>query len=394
MKTSVSTIQATLSAELKREISSPWRDRGVRAGLDSLHPLHRSKAITSFASPNVLGIFEHKSILQAIIRSLRNNQGELGVGRTDGANSILRDSCEDRIASFFGDESGLLFNSKNQAILTLITALATQNLVVIGHTLTQLPLADGCALIEAPYEEYSSLDELRDILARSKNHTRKLVFAEPVGLVTGATTDITSLFSILEANDCWGVLDETAAVVHTGLRGAGSAEAIPTHPNLLARLTSARSFLGTGLAGLSCSKQLRELLLTRSRYLQVDPPPPPAEIAGFRAAIDVVEMAVSRRQLLKSRALHIRSEIQQQGWAVVSDDDTPTIALWQDSLEQGERLKEALLQRKILVELTPAKTMLRTGSVVRIHPALDHTDSEIASICDSLAAIKTRLSSD
>lgn len=393
MKKTTSTIQATLSAELKREIISPWRDRGVRAGVDSLHPLYRSEVITSFASPNALGLFEHKSILHAVVRSLRNNQGELGVGRTDGANSVLRDSCEDRIASFFGDESGLLFNSKNQAILTLITALTTHNIVIIGHSLTQLPLADACALIEAPYEEYSSLDELRVVLARSKNYARKLVFGEPVGLVTGASTDVLSLCSLLEANDCWGVLDETAAVVHSGLRGAGSAETIPTHPNLLARLTSAKPFLGIGLVGLTGSKELREVLLTRSRYLQADPPPPPAEIAGFRAAIDVVEMAVSKREQLQARNLHIRSEIQEQGWTVVSDPHTPAIALWQDSLEQGERLKEALLQRRILVELIPAKTMLHTGSVIKIHPALGHTDTEIASICEGLASIRARLPS-
>lgn len=390
MKKPVDTIKAILSAELAREVRSPWKDRGIRAGVDSLHPLHRSAVVTSFASPNVLGLFEHKSIFQAIIRSLKSNLGELGVGRADGANSILRDSGEDRIASFFGDEAGLIFNSKNQAILTLITALSTHDLVVIGPAYTALPLADACALIEAQYEEYSSLEELTEILAKYKGFSRKLVFSEPIALITGTAIDTPSFFSTLEANDCWGLLDETASVVHSGLRGAGSAEAFPSHPNLLGRLSSAQPFLGTGLVGLSCGRELKEVLLSRSRYLQVEPPPSPAEVAALRTAIDVAEMSVGARQQLKARADHMRTIVQEQGWKVISDLSIPSISIWQESLERGEKLKDALLQRKILVELSPAKRMLHTGSVIKINPALGHSEDEISNILNSLGVIKVR----
>ena len=383
-------IKAILTSELSQELSPVWSDSGIRAGVDSLHSLHRSEVVTSFVSPNSLGLFEHRDILKSVVSALRSSHGELGVSRVDGARSGLHDSCEDRVASFFGGDAGLIFNSKNQAILTLITSLTTSGLVVIGPAFTPLPLADACALVEAPYEEYSSLEDLKEILSRTRLLNRRLVFGESIGLISGSGLDVPAFFSILEAFDAWGILDESAFVAFSGLRGAGSSESLPTHPNLLARISSALPFMGTGIAAMSTTVELREVLLRRSRYLQFESPPTPAEFAGLRAAIDTVEMAVSRRQQLAARTLHVFETLETQGWKIISARDNPCISIWQDSIQKGIEIRSALLRRKHLIEVIPAKALLSSGCVIRVRPSILHADIEITNLLESFATVRAR----
>lgn len=383
-------IKTILSAELSQELSPVWNDSGIRSGIDSIHPLHRSEVVTSFVSPNVLGLFEHRNIFQAVVSALRNNCGELGASRIDGAHSALHESCEDRVASFFGGDTSLIFNSKNQAILTLITALATTGLTVIGPAFTPLPLADACALVEAPYEEYSSLEDLKEILNKNRSLNRRLVFGESMGLITGGELDVPAFFSILETFDAWGIVDESAFIAYSGLRGAGSSELVPTHPNLIARISSAVPLMGIGIAAMSMSVELREILLRRSRYLQCESPPNPAEVSGLRAAIDTIEMAVSGRQQLAARALHVFEALEKQGWRIVSARGNPCISIWQESIQSGLEIKSALLKRKHLVEVIPAKALLSSGCVVRVRPSILHSEVEISNLLESFSTVRAR----
>jgi 8-amino-7-oxononanoate synthase len=381
-----------LSRELAIDGPSPAVDIGIRAGVDTLHVLYRSQVVTSFTSWNLLDLFDHKEVRLSAVKALEENSG-LGAaaGRFVGGLATLHTACEARVAAFLGAESGLLFSSKNQAVLTLITALSKEGVVVIGPALSTLPLADACSLVELEYAEYENLDELRQLLERYKSSKRVIVVGESMAATTGKILEVPLFLGIVEQSGAWGVLDESAAVAHSGLRGAGSAEQVPASPSLLARLCGCGALVGVEVAAIVGSQELKELLIQRSRYIRVEPPPAHTLVAALSSAIDLVEVAITQRDKLLVRSKMVQSAVRAQGWGVVSDDSVPIVSLWFDTLAKAREVQEALLQRGSVVEALAARSLRKNGAVVRAVLSSAHTDLEVARLLDGLLEIRKRM---
>jgi 7-keto-8-aminopelargonate synthetase-like enzyme len=88
----------------------------------------------------------------------------------------------------------------------------------------------------------------------------------------------------------------------------------------------------------------------------------------------------------------VNAALKAQGWGVVSDDTSPLVAIWNESHTQAREVQEALLQRGIVVDALPARSLRKMGAVVRIMLSTGHTDEEVARLMDGLLEIRKRLS--
>jgi len=388
-------MRAPLKVEIARELASELPgsglDLGLRAGVDALHPLYRSVVATSFATWNILDLWSHKDTKAASMHALEELAESSGASRYLGGLTTLHTTCEARAAQFLAGESAILFASKNQAILTLITALATGGGVVIGPAMSSLPLADACALVDLEFVECETAGEYLQSLERHQTAPRIILVAETVSATTGKRIDLTPFLTGLSTHNAWVVLDESAALAHSGLRGAGSAETLPASPNLLARIVSAPILTGGQVTALVCPQNVRELLVQRSRYLRAEPPPSAVEAASFSSSLDLCEVALTHRERLATRSRLVQLATREQGWHVVSEDDVPLVALWFDTYQQARGIQEALLQRGVVVDALPARSLRRNGAVVRILLSCGHTDLEVTRLLDSLLEIRKRI---
>jgi 8-amino-7-oxononanoate synthase len=384
-------IKVEIARELAGELPNPALDIGLRAGVDALHPLYRSGVATSFATWNLLDLWGHKDSKTAAIHALEEHSESACASRYLGGISSLHISCEARASQFLAGDAALLFATRNQAILTLVTALATGGGVVIGPAMSALPLADACALVDLEFIECETAHEYRQALERHQTAPRIMVVAETVSATTGKKLDIPAFFTALAQYNGWAVLDESAAVAHSGLRGAGSAEIMPSSPLLLARILGSSALAGGQIAALVCSHEVRELLTQRSRYLRVEPPPPAVEVASLGSALDLVEVAITHRERLAARARLVQTAVREQGWHVVSDSDVPLVSLWFETYQQARSIQEALLQRGIVVDALTARSLRRNGAVVRIILSSGHSDLEVTRLLDGLLEIRKRL---
>lgn len=385
-------LKIQLARELAFEQPSPCPDVGIRAGVDPFHPVFRSRVTTSFASWNILELHEHRDVKVVAVRAIEEHGSGAGSGRFVGGITPAHTACEIRTARFFAGESALLFSSRNQAILTTITALCGEGSVVIGPALSALPLADACALVGAEFAEFEGEEELRGLLERHRLARRVIVVAEGLSSLTGRRLNSTKYFSMLEQAGAWGIVDETAAIGHSGLRGSGSAEEAPNSPALLARLVGFNMLAAGELAALVGPIELRELLVYRSRYVRLETSPPTVSAAAVHRALDLVEVAIAHRERLLIRSKMVNAALKAQGWSVVSDDASPLVAIWCESHTQAREIQEALLQRGIVVDALPARSLRKMGAVVRILLSTGHADDEVARLMDSLLEIKKRLS--
>jgi 7-keto-8-aminopelargonate synthetase-like enzyme len=386
-----SSIKIDLARELASELPTPAIDLGLRAGLDPLHPLYRSGVATSFATWNVLNLWAHKDIKTAGVQAINAFSESACVSRYLGGLSIPHTTCEARIARFLASDAAVLFASRNQAVLTLVTALACGGGVVIGPAMSTLPLADACALVDLEYIECESLQEYQRAIQRHQAAPRILVFVETISATTGRRIELASLLGGLPQPNAWFVIDESSALAHSGIRGAGSAELLPSAPFLLARLLSAQLITGGQIAALSCSNELRDLLVQRSRYLRSEPPPSTIDVASLTAGLDLIEVALTGREKLAIRSQSVQLALREQGWQVASADDLPLVTLWFESYQQARTIQEALLARGIVVDALTARSIRRNGAVVRIILSSGHTELEVTRLLDSLLEVRKRV---
>ena len=384
-------IKAELLRELTLDVGAPPADTGIRYGRDPFHPMYRGRPIVSFASWDLLHIQPHREIANGLVRALM----EFGIGATAArsvggvTNAIER--AEGRLSRFFAAETAILFGTKNQAVLTMITALCGEGVLVVASPLCSLPLADACALVGAEFVECESVDNLRSTLGRYSLLRRVIVVVEASSPLTGEPVDISGWVVTAELAGAWVVIDETTALGLSGMRGAGSAEILPTSPALLARLVGFQYVIGSEVCAVVGSVELRELLLKRSRYLRHEAPPSSFAARLADLVIDIVELALLPREMLAARSAIVYRALRAQGWQLSSILPSPIMSLWFDSLQKARDVQQAMLQRGVLVEALPARSLRRNGAVVRALLSNAHAQEEVDDLLTSFGEIRKRL---
>jgi 7-keto-8-aminopelargonate synthetase-like enzyme len=219
---------------------------------------------------------------------------------------------------------------------------------------------------------------------------RLLVVAESVSPLTGETSDLVEINRVVEQCNGWLLVDESAALGLSGMRGAGSSEVLPTAPALLCRVCSFLTLVGSEVSGVVGPPELKELVLRRSRYLRFDPPPLPAVVQAVEAAIGVVELSILAREKLSARALRVHRALKAQGWKVSASEEVAIVSVSFESLQAARVVQDGLLQRGVYVEALPARGLRRNGAVVRVLLSVRHAEPEVESLLEGFAEVRQR----
>jgi 7-keto-8-aminopelargonate synthetase-like enzyme len=377
-------------------VEGPQRrlDLGVQAGHDPLRPVLGGRVLVGFTSWDLLGLHHDGQVRAALVQASGEGLGAVSCARFAGGAQVPLGRCEARIAQFFGAAAGVLFPTKNQAVISVLTAVCEPGAVVLAAHSGSLPVADACVLAQVEFQEFDGLQGLRRQLERTAAGRRVCVVLEsgsPLGL---DSDEFPQLIQLVEAFSGWLVVDESVAFGVSGLRGAGSAELFPSPPTLLCRLASFLSIAGLELCAVVGSVELRELLYRRSRYLRVEPAPSGALAAAALAALERAEVALVGRRLLAARSTALRRALRAQGWRVLGDDQSPVVALGFDSVGAAAQVGDALLQRGVLLEALPARVVGRNGAALRALVSVRHSDDDLSSLLEGLAEVRRRLLSD
>jgi 7-keto-8-aminopelargonate synthetase-like enzyme len=275
----------------------------------------------------------------------------------------------------------------------MLTTLCAEGVAVISTPLSTLPVADACSLVGAEFIECETVENLRVVLDKNPLSKRVIIMLESVSSLTGEAVDISAWLSTAAATGAWVIVDESAALGLGGLRGAGSAELAPASPALLARIVGFQYALGIDVAAIVGPIELRELLMKRSRYLKHEPPPAPIFARLAHVSIDVIELALLQREMLAARSLLVDRAIRSQAWMVAGASPSPILSIRLDSLRKAREVQEGMLQRGLLVEALPARSLRRNGAVVRALISNAHSQEEVEALLTGFAEVRKRLES-
>ena len=383
-------IKAELLRELALERIQPQSDMRVRSDFDPFHPTFRGKPVISFACWDVLGVHAHPDVLAVTARVAAKRGLATSVARVSGGTTPSLTTCEHRVAQFYGTDAATIFSTRNQCVLTAITAVCGEGVVVLSHSLSSLPIADACALVGAESVEFESEEHLRNILPNYALAKRLVVVLEGVSSMSGEINSLSTLLTGIEHVGGWVFVDDTVGLGWCGMRGAGSIDGALASPGVVGRIVGFQYGLGIECCALACSYELKELLAYRSRYLRAEVPPSDGALRSIVAGLDVVELSLRLREKLIASSSLVQAAVRAQGWRVLSAEGSPILSFWFETLQKARIVQEALLQRGIFVEALPARSLRKNGAVVRVLISNAHRHEEVQELLAGLDEVYKR----
>ena len=253
---------------------------------------------------------------------------------------------EKLLASAYGKESALVFNSGYHANVGILPALADKETLILADKLVHASLIDGIRLSGAAYKRFRHQDyeQAEQILQASvRTYKRIILVTESIFSMDGDIADLHRLVRLKqEYPTVLLYVDEAHAIGVRGKTGLGIAEESGTLPDIDLLVGTFGKALASMGAFVACSRLLHDVLVNRMRPLIFSTALPPLQVAWTSYLFQLLPHMEERRKHLQRLSASVAQALQGKGGEISSSHIIPYIV--KDS-EDCLRLAE-FLQRK------------------------------------------------
>ncbi|UQU66441.1 8-amino-7-oxononanoate synthase [Couchioplanes caeruleus] len=302
----------------QQELERQARTR-AKAGLTRrLRPRDAGDAVVDLAGNDYLGLAVHPEVVGAAVEALR----AYGLGATGSrlvrGSTRAHEALESDLAEWLGFPRALVYSSGFLANLGAIRALAGPGTLLVSDRYNHASIIDGCRasgaeVVVAPHADPAALAEIL-----TSRPGRPAVFVtESVFSVDGDLAPLADLHAVTSAHGALMLVDDAHALGVLGPEGAGgvAAAGLAGAPDVVVTATLSKSLGGAGGVVAGPEALIRHLVDTGRTFIY-DTAPPPAVVAGVRAAVRVARSADDRRRLLAERAATTVRTLGAAGFAV------------------------------------------------------------------------------
>src|SRR5271169_462965 len=292
------------------DVLSTWKAT-LGKGLRALEQQHQRRTLVeiqgvNFCSNDYLGLAEHASLREAVVRAVENSTRVGGTasrllsGQTEGWREL-----EEEFAQFAGTEAALFFGSGYAANMGLLSALVGRDDVVYSDVLNHASLIDGMRLSGARKVIYPHLDlnALENSLRQDAGAPwRRIIVTESVFSMDGDVAPLREMAALAERFGAAMIVDEAHATGVQGESGYGLAAQAGILPQVLATIHTCGKALGSAGAFVCGPAVMKDNLINHARTFIFSTALPPYFADQIRAALKLAVGMDTERQTLLNRA--------------------------------------------------------------------------------------------
>ncbi|MGH2994325.1 MAG: 8-amino-7-oxononanoate synthase [Solirubrobacterales bacterium] len=304
------------------------------------------REVLLLCSNNYLGLAEHPEVREAAAEAAMRWGAGAGASRLISGNMHLHRELEERLASFEGTGSALLFGSGYLANTGTIAALAGRGEVVFSDELNHASIIDGCRLSRAERFVYRHCD--MDHLAwglRKAGDRAALIVSDGVFSMDGDLAPLGELVELGREHRCRLLVDEAHGTGAIGPGGRGAVAAAGLGGEVDVIVGTLGKALGSYGAYVCASAEIVELLINAARPFIFSTGLPPPSVGAALAALELIESSPERVERLRRNAALMRSELREHGLErpgsgtqilpIVVGEAGTTMAMCERALERG-----------------------------------------------------------
>jgi 8-amino-7-oxononanoate synthase len=333
-----------------------------------------------FSSNDYLGLSQSQIVLDAAIEAGRR----FGVGSTGSrllsGNIPIFETFEKQIAKDKQTESALIFNSGYQANLSVLSALATEEVLkqkplILFDKLNHASLYQAIRLSGADLQRYAHLDmnRLEALLAIDrKQHNRPIfVVSETVFGMDGDIVPMTDLIGLCERFGAFLYLDEAHATGLFGPKGYGISTAFDLNRVEHVIMGTFSKAIGSSGAYIACSTGLKNYLINRCSGFIYSTALSPMVIGAAQKAWEIIAHLNRERHQLLMNAQDLRNQLQTLGFNT-GHSKTHIIPIILNNEQHVLQSQAHLLQQGFLLSAIRPPTVPPNTARLRIALTLKH----------------------
>lgn len=335
----------------------------------------RGKETILLGTYNYMGMTFDPDVIQAGKDAL----DKFGSG-TNGSrmlNGTFRDhvEAEEALKEFYGTSSAMVFSTGYQANLGIISTIAGKGDYVILDADSHASIYDGCALGNAEIVRFrhNSVEDLDKRLGRLPAEAHKLVVLEGVYSMLGDIAPLAEMVAVAKKHGAMVLVDEAHSMGFFGQNGRGVYEDQGLEGQVDFVIGTFSKSVGT-VGGFCVSSHPKfEAVRMACRPYIFTASLPPSVVATAATSIRKLRHAHNKRQHLWENARTLHGGLRAMGFklgtetpqsaiiAIILEDQTQAVAMWQALLEAG------LYVNMARPPATPAGTYLLRCSLCAEH---------------------------
>ena len=266
-----------------------------------LRPRASGEAVVELASNDYLGLAQDPRVVEAAVEALREWGASSTASRLVTGTTALHAELETELASYVGQETGLVFSSGYLANLGVITALGGPGTLLVSDDHVHASMVDACRLSRSRVEvtPHSDVDAVAKALAE-RNEPHAVVLVESVYSVLGDAAPLAELAALAVEHDAVLLVDEAHGLGVTGNgRGSAAAAGLAGVEHVVVTMTLSKSLASQGGVVLGPAL-LRDHLVNRARTFIFDTGLNPAACGAALAALRILIEDPSRPETIHS----------------------------------------------------------------------------------------------
>jgi 8-amino-7-oxononanoate synthase len=363
-----------------RMVSGP---QGPRVVLDG-------KPVLLLCSNNYLGLADHPRVREAAADAAMRWGVGAGASRLVSGNMTLHRRLEERIASFKGTQSAVLFGSGYLANLGVVPALARKGEIVFSDELNHASIVDGCRLAAAETFIYrhGDIDHLAWGLQNADGRGA-LIVTDGVFSMDGDVAPLAEIVELARQHDVRVMVDDAHGTGTQGPGGRGAVAEAGLDGEVDVVVGTLGKALGSYGAYAACDHVMARYLVNSARSLLFSTGLPPAAVAAAMAALELVQAQPRRVERLADNSEALRDELAREGFDV-SGSETQIVPLIVGDAGLAMRICEAALEQGVFAQAIRPPTVPEGTSRLRLAVMASHTKPELRDAARILAQAALR----
>lgn len=339
----------------------------------------------NFSSSDYLGLANHSHLVNKVKKTLDEYGFGAGASRLLYGGSILHRELEEKLASFKGTESALVFNSGYAANTGIIPAIADEDTILFSDEFNHASIIDGCRLSRAKtiIFRHKDLSHIEKLLKKERIK-KKIIITDSVFSMDGDIALLKEMYSICIKYDTFLYIDDAHA---TGVLGNGKGSlahfAIDPEPWIIQMGTFSKA-LGSSGAFLAGSSDIVQWTLNNARSFMYSTALPSCVIAASIAALELIENDSELIEKLWANRNKAAYGIKHIGYDIMGSE-TPIIPIKTGSVENALQISNRLFKNGIVAPAIRPPTVKEAR--IRISVTAAHTDEDIERLIEALKKV-------
>jgi 8-amino-7-oxononanoate synthase len=264
-----------------------------RAENNSLRKLQIGKGGIDFYSNDYLGLAQNDELRQKIAENYNKlspqdqKNGSTGSRLLSGNHELVM-KLEKKLASLFGGESALLFNSGYVANTSLLATVTKKGDTIIYDSLIHASLHEGCrlSLANSWAFQHNNLQALEKKLQLAQGS--KFVVIESVYSMDGDIAPLTEIVKLCQAYQAYLIVDEAHSTGIYGTAGSGLCCQLGIQKYIFARVYTFGKAIGVHGACVVGSQILIDYLINFAKGFIYTTSLPPHNLVSIETAFDFI----------------------------------------------------------------------------------------------------------